>query len=164
MDQLSNRNDFFSVSNDAFDNATKNTYSQVNGKNTWILASICVALTVVTLTLLVQYFKVRKQITKLLRQNSISSGERMLNGTKVWDRRERFYTSVNVKCLVESCWECITSNTRWLRQRDHCFLFLYQAQCWRSVLNLSWVWDCNFLRWFIKIRPLILPFEIDVKP
>ena len=61
----------------------KATYSHINGKNTWILASVCIGLSVVTLILTVQYFKVRKEITKLLRQNSISSGERMLNGTQI---------------------------------------------------------------------------------
>ncbi|XP_060585843.1 fatty acyl-CoA hydrolase precursor, medium chain-like [Ruditapes philippinarum] len=61
----------------------KTTYSHVNGKNTWILASVCIGLSVVTLILTVQYFKVRKEITSLLRQNSISSGERMLNGTQI---------------------------------------------------------------------------------
>ncbi|XP_045158061.1 liver carboxylesterase 1-like [Mercenaria mercenaria] len=61
----------------------KNNYSHINGKNTWILASVCIGLSVLTLILTVQYFKVRKEITKLLRQNSISSGERMLNGTQI---------------------------------------------------------------------------------
>lgn len=84
LEQLSNRNDII-LSSKNVDNVTRNTYSHVNGKNTWILASVCIALFVLTLVLTIQYFKIRQEISKLIRQNSISSGERILNGTQIWD-------------------------------------------------------------------------------
>lgn len=58
-----------------------NAYTYVIGKHTWILTSVCIGLAVVTLTLVVGYYKMRKEVSRLLRQNSVSSGERMLPNT-----------------------------------------------------------------------------------
>lgn len=58
-----------------------NSYTPVIGKHTWILTSACIGLTVLTLMLTVGYYRVRKEVTRLLRQNSVSSGERMLPNT-----------------------------------------------------------------------------------
>ena len=47
-------------------------------KNTWILTSVCICLTVLTVVLTISYYNMRKEVTRLMRQSSISSAERML--------------------------------------------------------------------------------------
>lgn len=53
-------------------------FSYRNDKSTWILTSACIGLSVLTVVLTIGYYKMRKEVTRLLRQNSVSSGERML--------------------------------------------------------------------------------------
>ena len=58
-----------------------NYFAYKHDKSTWILTSVCIGLSVLTVVLTIAYYKMRKEVTRLLRQNSVSSGERML--TKV---------------------------------------------------------------------------------
>lgn len=54
-----------------------------NDKSTWILTSVCIGLSVLTVVLTIAYYKMRQEVSRLMRQNSVSSGERMLPHVKV---------------------------------------------------------------------------------
>lgn len=54
-----------------------------SNRSTWILASVCICLTALTLALTVGYYRMRREVSRLARQNSMSSGERMLPPMKL---------------------------------------------------------------------------------
>ncbi|KAH3730960.1 hypothetical protein DPMN_056961 [Dreissena polymorpha] len=62
----------------SFNKVNSHYLANVNSKNTWILTSVCLCLTVLTIVLTVGYYRMRREVNRLLRQNSLSSAERML--------------------------------------------------------------------------------------
>ncbi|XP_052774834.1 carboxylesterase 1C-like [Mya arenaria] len=60
------------------DNKDSVYFSLRTDRNTWILTSVCICLSVLTIALTVGYYKMRREVSRLLRQNSTSSAERML--------------------------------------------------------------------------------------
>ena len=48
------------------------------GTNVWILISVCICLSVLTVVLTVGYYRLRQRVVKLLRQLSVSASGRML--------------------------------------------------------------------------------------
>ncbi|XP_050400946.1 acetylcholinesterase [Patella vulgata] len=53
-------------------------YVTYHNSNSWILIAVCIGLSVITVLLSVCYCQMRRQVSVLIRQSSVSSGERML--------------------------------------------------------------------------------------
>ncbi|KAL4236196.1 Cocaine esterase [Mactra antiquata] len=78
LDEMEHREEIITHSKYVKNNGDK--YSYVNNKSTWILASVCIALSVIIIVLSIQNLKIRKEVSILIRQTSVSSKEKMLSG------------------------------------------------------------------------------------
>lgn len=78
IDELKQRSDL--LNNSKFMKNNDDNYSYVNNKSTWILASVCIGLSVIIIVLTGQNLKIRKEVSILMRQTSVSSKEKMLSG------------------------------------------------------------------------------------